>query len=170
LGAWVVQEMVFARRILFLCGAKTLPRETMFRVGKLSILSGWTSHIVAPYLSMLTAAPGPPPGGVAVISQMREVLGKIEKPTLLDILISMRSRNTTDFRDKVYALLNMIAVALSTTLSRLPIQPTHKVECELAEVLESATPMCIRAAKKLSFPPVIRERKVSKVSECPPRQ
>jgi hypothetical protein len=73
LEVWVVQEMVFARRILFLCGAKTLPRETMFRVGKLLILSGWTSHIVAPYLSMLTAAPGPPPGGVAVISQMRGI-------------------------------------------------------------------------------------------------
>jgi hypothetical protein len=112
---WVVQEAVFARCILFLCGNRTIDPDTLFAVGKLLILSGWTSQIWAPYLPMLMAAPRPPPGGIAVISQMMEDLAKVEKPPPLNILASVRARNATDPRDKVYSLLNVIAVALSTT-------------------------------------------------------
>src|SRR6266536_906442 len=90
---WVVQEAVFARCIVFLCGNRTINPDTLFTVGKLLILSGWTSQIWEPYLPMLMAAPGPPPGGIAVISQMMEDLAKVEKPPPLNILASMRARN-----------------------------------------------------------------------------
>lgn len=163
---WVVQEAVFAGCILFLCGNRTIDPDTLFAVGKLLILSGWTSQIWAPYLPMLMAAPGPPPGGIAVISQMMEDLAKVEKPPPLNILASVRARNATDPRDKVYALLNVIAVALSTTPSELSVQPNYKDVCDLSSVLEAATLMCIRADKTLGFLPLVQERKIRKASGC----
>ena len=77
----------------------------------------------------------------------------------------MRSRHATDPRDKVFGLLNLIAKALSKEPSQLPVLPNY--EAELADVLEQATLMCIRATGDLSFLPAVQERKIRKCDQGP---
>jgi hypothetical protein len=65
-----------------------------------------------PYLSEIEKEPGPHPGSVAAISQMKENMNSTSKPNPLNILASMRSRHSTDPLDKVDALLNVFALSI----------------------------------------------------------
>ncbi|KAH8653278.1 heterokaryon incompatibility protein-domain-containing protein [Tricladium varicosporioides] len=152
---WVVQEAIFARRLIFLCGEFHIPTETLFEVSKRLVLSGWSSQILGPYVPQFRPGSGPQVGAIAAIFQM---MNDLERGTVrpLEILSSMRSRRAKRPLDKVYSLLNLIAKALDTEPSELPVLPDY--ESELADVLEQTTLICIRSSKNLDFLSAVQER------------
>lgn len=154
---WVVQEAVFARRLVFLCGEFRIPTERLFGVSKMLVLSRWSSQILQPYIPQFQPGSGPQIGAIAAVSQMSEDL---ERRTVrpLEILSSMRSRQATDALDNVYPLLNIIAKALHKEPWELSVMPDYEVE--LAEVLEQTTLMCIRTSGDLTILPAVQERSV----------
>ena len=68
---WVVQEAVFAQRLFFICGEYEIQAQTLFNIGKILVLTGWSSQILAPYLGELRPVSGPHPGSIAAIFQMQ---------------------------------------------------------------------------------------------------
>ncbi|KAK5652709.1 hypothetical protein OQA88_10303 [Cercophora sp. LCS_1] len=153
--AWVVQEAVFARRLVFLCGEYHVPTEQLRGVSRMLVLSGWSPQILGPYVPQFQKNTGPQVGSISAVLQMMEDLEN-QKIRPLEILSSMRSREAGKPVDKVYSLLNLIAKALGKNPSELPVLPDYKAE--LGDVLERATLMCIHSSEDLSFLPAVQDR------------
>ena len=80
---WVVQEAIFARRLIFLCGEFCFPTETLSIVGKILVLSGWSQQILGPYVPQFQPASGPQVGAITAVFQMTDDLERqLENPSL----------------------------------------------------------------------------------------
>lgn len=106
--AWVVQEAIFARRLVFLCGEYHVPTDQLLGVSKMLVLSGWSPQILGPYVPQFQKkSGGPQVGSISAVLQMMEDL-EHQKIRPLEILSSMRSREAGMPVDKVYSLLNLV--------------------------------------------------------------
>ncbi len=162
---WVVQEVIFATKAVYLLGSHCLGNGEIFsRVSKLLLESGWSDQILEPILQELPLPCGPKPGILAVLYEMKNDLLTPGKLTPTSILVSMRYRRATKLHDHVYAMLNVIALAVQKDPKNLPIVP--KYSKELGEVLEEATLWCIRTDKNLAVLPALQDRDARVTSKC----
>lgn len=162
--AWIVQEAVFARELLFVCGKHTVLGGTMYHVSALLALTGWSSQLMAHDTPNIVGQQMVPPGGYASIEDMRERIKTRNKPSPLDILASTRSRQATEPNDSVFGVLNVLAAAMGWDTKDLLVQADYSRP--LWEVMENTTLMIIRHEGDLRALHQVQERSTRAVSGC----
>jgi hypothetical protein len=110
---WVVQEVSLASKALIFCGPACIPWSLLSR-----FLDGYihekSSAAISSSVSSTSLKKIRPP-----VSNIYLMLENEESPTLLDLLVTSRSCQCSDPRDKVYALFSLL------DQSQIPCEPDY---------------------------------------------
>ena len=120
--AWIIQEVVLARRVMLVCGGWVVPCLKLFHGVKLCAMYGL---LVSHPQEEADGARGN--DGVMQVLMMLDMIlthripeRQVQKPCLLDLVRSSRHAGATDARDNLYAFL-----ALSKDQAMSQMQPSY---------------------------------------------
>ncbi|CAM1501642.1 Fc.00g036260.m01.CDS01 [Cosmosporella sp. VM-42] len=161
---WIVQEAIFARHIVFVCGKSVISADLIYEVSKMLVFTGWSNQLIQQYMPELASTQMAPPGGYAGVALMREELKSPNKPSPLNIMAAMRSRQATKPEDSVYGLLNVLALAMGREPETMLVLPDRTTPLE--EIMQNTTLMISRYEKNLTFLHQVQEPALRTIQGC----
>ncbi|CAH0045816.1 unnamed protein product [Clonostachys solani] len=127
---WVVQELCLAKEVVAMCGPRAMPWDIFFAGYYLCLLTsknaltGRPEQIIRGNFLAATSLR-------LAITRARDSTISVDLPDLLGLLLSTRSLEATDPRDKVYSLLGLIPENEADAMSLVPDYAAPVEECYL---------------------------------------
>jgi Heterokaryon incompatibility protein (HET) len=144
---WIIQEFLFAKSLIFAVGRYRIDPQTLCKVIVSSLIHGSWGLQISQLLQESFTSDIPPSfvDAAFLFSHALDLIRKLLRP--IDILQAVRSRKSTSKNDYIYAMLNVVAIAMGVEPDNLPIAIDY--EKPLETLLEEATLLCINSSEGL---------------------